>query len=105
MPNNANLIVGSSDNYITGCCPSEDEMRAECKLGFYQDFADEYPELAKELMEDVENSVIEKVDGLIDWRAQKYECFFTEEEQIEIKAKIKKAIWKQVVIDLLDYGM
>lgn len=105
MPNEWEIVIRGDNNYILGSCPSEEEMETERKLWFYQDFAETNPELAKELMVDLENAVADKVYDLLDWRGQKYECFFTEEEQAEIIAKIKKAIWKQVVIDLLDYGM
>lgn len=105
MPNEWEIVIRGDNNYILGTCPSEEEMENERKLWFYQDFAETNPELAKELMADLEEAVADRVYDLLDWREQKYECFFTEEEQVEIKAKIKKAIWKQVVIDLLDYGM
>ena len=72
---------------------------------FIKDFADTRPELAKDLMVMVENEIVKKVDDHIEWWGEKERGRFNEEERAEIIAKIKKAIWNEIVIDLNDYGM
>ena len=72
---------------------------------FIKDFADTRPELAKDLMVMVENEIVREVEHHIEWWWEKERGRFNEEEKAEIIAKIKKAIWNEIVIDLNDYGM
>lgn len=74
-------------------------------LSFIDGFRDTYPELAKELMVMVENEVMSKVESCLDdWRQFEI-CFFSEENEMKIKSTIKKSIWKQIMIDLIEYGL
>ena len=72
---------------------------------FIKDFADINWELAKECMVLVENEIVKKIGRHLEWWSEKEKGFFNEEERAEIIAKIKKAIWNEIVIDLNDYGM
>lgn len=72
---------------------------------FIKDFADTRPELAKDLMVMVENEIVREVEHHIERWGDKERGRFNEEERAEIIAKIKKAIWNEIVIDLNDYGM
>ena len=72
---------------------------------FIKDFADMRPELAKDLMVMVENEIIKKVDDHIEWWGEKERGRFNEKERVELFSKIKKAIRREIVIDLNDYGM
>ena len=72
---------------------------------FIKDFADMRPELAKDLMVMVENEIVREVERHIERWGDKERGRFNEEEKAEIIAKIKKAIWNEIVIDLNDYGM
>lgn len=72
---------------------------------FIKDFADTRPELAKDLMVMVENEIVKEVERHIEWWWEKERGRFNEEQKAEIIAKIKKAIRREIVIDLNDYGM
>jgi len=72
---------------------------------FIKDFADTRPELAKDLMVMVENEIVKEVERHIEWWGEKERGRFNEEQKAEIIAKIKKAIRREIVIDLNDYGM
>lgn len=71
---------------------------------FIRDFADINWELAKECMVLVENEIVKKIGRHLERRWEKEKGFFNEEEKALITAKIKEAVWKEMITDLNDYG-
>lgn len=72
---------------------------------FIKDFEDMNFDLAKLLMAELEWEIYKRIWRNFDWYADKKEIFFTEEEKIEIKTKIRQAIRKVIIEDLKDYWL
>lgn len=72
---------------------------------FIKDFEDMNFDLAKLLMAELEWEIYKRIWRNFDWYADKKEIFFTEEQKIEIKTKIRQAIWKVIMEDLKDYWL
>lgn len=72
---------------------------------FIKDFEDINSELAKNLMAELESEIYKRIWWSFDWYEDKKEIFFTEEQKIEIRTKIKQAVWKVIIEDLKDYWL
>lgn len=79
-----------------------DNIEKEEMKEFFDDFSNCNWELAHELMAELEEKVIRKVNDLLDWRRQKEICFFSDENEMIIKGTIKTSIWRVIVNELIN---